>query len=506
MTKTVVVIGAGITGLATAWGLLRRDPRTRVHVVDAAPRVGGNLRSDDVDGFVVDHGPNAFLAKGDATLRLVDGLGLTPELVPASAAAKYRYVFRGDRLVRVPTSPLAMATSPLVGPRGLRELIGEPFRPPRSAPDEEETVTAFLRRRLGPHLTRELAAPMVAGITGGDARTISIDALFPGVVAMEAESGSLIRGAIRAARARRGGPPRRPGSQSLTFASGGMGRLPSALADALGDRVQLGCAATRVERLGPDGVAASDAPGGTAGGTSRAKGARARGRAAAATRVEPMRGEAPTRWRVHFEGAPPIDAHDVVLAVPAFVAARLVRDVVPAALNDLNAVAYAGVRVLALGYRRADVPHAMQGFGYLVAPGTRHRSLGCLWTSSIFPHQAPAGHVALRVIAGGANDPGFVALDDEHALLAVQRDLRLAMGIQRAPVMVRHVVWPQAIPQYGVGHVARVARIESLLASDAPGLHLGANAWHGVAVNDCTARAEALVERIRSDRMGARPA
>jgi oxygen-dependent protoporphyrinogen oxidase len=462
-TADVVVIGAGITGLAVAWGLVRRDPSLRVRVLEASALVGGNLRTEEVDGFTVDYGPNGFLAKGDATLRLCERLGLRDALVPASLDARYRYVFRRGRLVAIPTSPLGMARSPLIGLRGLREMLGEPFRPPRTAADEEETVSAFLRRRMGARVADELAAPMVAGITGGDARTVSVDALFPRLVELEAQGGSLTRGALGAAwRARRSGTQRPKtsyaASRTLTFDRGGMGRLPAALAQALGDRVatEQPVCAVRPTAEATDGA----------------------------------------RWAIETVHGASVRARHVVLSVPAHQAARLVEGALAAACNDLAAIPYAAVRVLALGYPRAHVPHDLRGFGYLVARGEAHRSLGCLWTSSIFPHQAPAGHVALRVIGGGANDPSFAALDDEHALLAVQRDLRASMGIQHAPVFVRQIVWPQAIPQYGIGHVARIQRLDRMFEEQAAGLHLASNAYHGVAVNDCTARAERVVDTI----------
>ena len=188
------------------------------------------------------------------------------------------------------------------------------------------------------------------------------------------------------------------------------------------------------------------------------------------------------------------------MATPSFVAAQLVKPFSPAAAEALSEIRYADVQVFGLGYGRVDVPNALDGFGFLVPRGEGVRALGVLYSSSIFPGQAPDGRVLLRVIAGGSVDPEFVALTPEEALSAVRRDLRVTMGIVAEPEFVEHIPWPQGIPQYELGHLSRIARAETALAEH-PVLLTG-NAYRGVGVNDTVREARHTAEAL-SRRLGA---
>lgn len=463
----MAIVGAGITGLATAYLLGRARPAWHVEVYEAAEHIGGKARTTVRDGYTVDWGPNGFLTTVPETLELARQVGLEDELQPASEAARHRFLYRDGGLRPLPTRPPAFLASEVVPLGGRLRAALELALGGRH--DGEESVHAFLARHFGHGFADALADVFVSGITAGDPRELSLDALFPRLRAMERAHGSLVRaliaqqGAARRARRAAGGPAAEeataiPPGRLTSFRQGGMQRLLETLADALPRPVRLGAPVIRLERAGAGyrATVSGDAAGDTAGNTAEA-----------------------------------FDA--VVVTVPAPAAADLLRPLAPVAADALAAIPYAGVRVFGLGFDRIDVPRALDGFGFLVPRGQGVRSLGVLWTSTLYPGRAPAGKVLLRVLAGGRLDPGMLELPADAALEAVRRDLRISMGIVVEPEFVETVRWPEAIPQYTLGHGARLAAVDEALAG-LPGLHLAGNAYRGVGVNDCVREARRVVE------------
>lgn len=453
-----VVVGAGITGLTVAFLLRQRRPDAHITVLEAAPRPGGNVFSTVEDGYVVDHGPVGFQGAAEHTWRLVHALGLQDRIQTASAASSARWVWYRGRLHQAPMSPMAMLTSPLMGPLAVGRMLLEPLVP---RVHHDESVHAFVSRRFGRRVAQRLAGPLVTGISAGDARHISVGGLFPALADLEEGSGSVFLGGIRRASQKpTGRAPYEAGAtlntrpNSLTtFRNGGMGTLTATLAARLGDAVRVGQRVAALDR------------------TDRG-------------------------WQVQTATGESYDADHVVLCTPTFLQAEWLAPHVPAVVNDLRGIPYAGARALALGFRKQDVPESVRGFGFLTPADAGVRILGCLFSSCIFPDQAPPHHVAMRVIAGGERDPRFVHLSDEDALEATLADLKLTLGLDATPTFVRQVRWPHAIPQYAVGHRDRVARISSLVEAQAPGVYVAGNGLRGVAVNACIQDAYALVERL----------
>ncbi len=447
-----VVVGGGVSGLTTGFRLAQTG--ASVHVLEAEERPGGTARTTRRDGWCCDWGPNGFLTNVTDTVELAADLGLGDELVAASELAKKRYLWRDGRLVALPTSPPAFATTPLLGLAAKLRVLGEPFATPRD-PNVDETVYEFAQRRIGTEFAEAFIRPMVVGITAGDAREVSLDAMFPRMRAMEIEHGSLFR-ALRAkqreaaAKGDTSDGPAGPGGRLTTFRTGGIERLSEALRDRLGASLTTGFSASQLTRDGDAWVVSN--------GTAQVRGKR------------------------------------LILAVPSYVAARLVAPHHESLGARLEALTYAGVRVLGIGFRLADIPRALDGFGFLVPPGQPLRMLGCLWTSSIFPDQAPPDHALLRIIAGGVFDPEFVELSDEEALEAIRAELHTTLGIEAEPVFVTHKRWRRAIPQYLRGHLARVDAIEADAAE--LGIHVTGNAYRGVSLNDCVKRATELAHRL----------
>lgn len=436
----LVVVGGGISGLTIAWQFLQERPAARVLVLEREQAIGGTARTEDAGGFRYDRGPNGFLTSNPSTWQLAHDVGLGDELVEASPAAKRRYLLVDHGLEALPQGPSSLLKTGLLSARGKLRAAREPFT--GAGPDVDESVHSFFSRRFGREVADTFAAPMVMGITSGDARDTSIRSVFPRLVEAEQRFGSVIRGMRQLAMEKDPSGP----SGRLTSLRGGMGSLTGRLAELLGDRVW------------PEARAAS-------------------------------LGLIDGSWRVDVERAgerTSVGAAQVVTAAPAEETATLLERLSPAAAAEARAIRYAGARVLALGFEAAAVGRDLDGFGFLVPRGGRARILGCVWPSTVFGGRAPEGHVLLRVIAGGTLDPDFVALDDAAALAAALEDLRQPMQLRGEPVFVRHVHWDQAIPQAEVGHEDRIARLDKALEL-LPGLHVAGNAFRGISVNDCVA-------------------
>jgi oxygen-dependent protoporphyrinogen oxidase len=457
----VVIVGAGISGLALAYRLRQAVPNVDLTILEQRDRPGGTIWTERRDGFQVEVGANGFLDTKPSTLALCRDLGLADRLLPASeAASRNRYLFLDGKLRLLPGSLGAFLRSDLLSWRGKLGVLTEPFRPGRRA-NADESIDAFARRRIGREAAEVLADAFVTGIHAGDPALLSVRAAFPRLAALEAEYGSVLKGLTRTARQRRadaaarGETYRRPGTM-WSFREG-LRLLIETLRDRVGQPL-LGVRVRRIETA-------------TGNGTPQ-----------------------PT-WAVVAEGKDRWSAEAVVLACPAYQQAAIMADLDRELAERIQGIAYTRVVVVALGYRQAAVPMPLDGFGYIAPQRTRQDLLGVQWCSSIFPDRAPAGMVLLRAMCGGWHRPEVVGWDDARLLAAVRADLRRALGIVADPVF-RHIVrWDRAIPQYQLGHLQRVAWVEARAARH-PGLFLGGNAYHGIALNDCTEQAEQLAARV----------
>ena len=450
--KRVAVVGGGIAGLAVAHAVRRRD--AEVTVLEASSRPGGNIRSERVDGYLCEWGPNGFLDSVPETLALARDLGLAERVQRSDDRARRRFIFRDGRLHVLPGGPAAFLRSGLLSWRGKLRIAGEPFAASRPAGDE--TIHAFAARRIGREAAEVLVGSMVSGVFAGDARALSLRACFPTMWQMETDHGGLFRALlakVRQRRVRRGDALGSP-LGTLTSFRDGTEELVGAAATALGPSLRLGARVTGLRRAG-------------------------------------------SCWRVEAEGDGDLEADAVVLAGPPSESARLVGDVDDPLAAELAAIPSAGLAVVALGFDESRLAAPLDGFGFLVPRGEGPRILGVLWDSSIYPGRAPSGRALLRVMIGGALDPLAVRLDDAELLAVVRRDLQATMGLSADPDFVRVFRHPLGIPQYVVGHLERLARIEERLAR-LPGLHVAGNGYRGVAINACVAGAGPIAERVLS--------
>ena len=437
----LAVCGGGISGLALAF-LARARGVADVVVLEAADRPGGKIQTEWRDGFCCEWGPQGFLDNVPEMLALVSQLGLDGELLRADGAAGDRFIARNGLLRKVPLSPPAFLSSDVLSLPGRLRVLLEPLQ---RRGEEEESVFTFAARRIGREAAEVLVDAMVTGVYAGDPAQLSLPATFPKMRAMEREYGSLVR-AMLARRKSGGGGPAGPGG-TLTTLRQGMQQLTDALASALGPAVRLNAAVAAVAR-GPQG------------------------------------------FSVRLADGSELAARQVAVAVPPGAAAQALAPLLPAAaVAALQGIPYAKVAVVMTGYRaQRPFAHPTRGFGFLVPGRERRRILGSIFCDATFPAQAPAGATLLRTLLGGARDPGALDLPDGEMLALVRRELDHFLGGDPAPDFVRIIRHDYGIPQYTLGHLARLDEIERAAAA-VPGLHLLGNGFHGIAANACVVEA-----------------
>jgi protoporphyrinogen/coproporphyrinogen III oxidase len=449
-TRDVLVLGAGISGLTTAFLLSRRG--LKVTVLEAAPRVGGALETLSDGPWRFEMGPNTVLEGNADVSALIAACGLSGEKLTASPAARKRYLWKGGRLHALPGGPGGLLRTPLFSLAAKLRLLKEPWIPrPEGKP--EESIADFVRRRLGAEFLDYAVGPFVSGVYAGDPERLSARWAVPRIHALERDHGSLIRGALAK---RKSSPSSPPAGGMITFREG-MDALPRRLAQEIGKAgdVRTGVSCRRVVRSG--------------------------GRFAVET------------------GAGTLTAERVVLAVPADVTARLLEDLTAGASRPFAEIPYAPVAVVSLGVRRADVAYPLDGFGFLVPRKEGLSLLGCLFPSTIFPGRAPEGHVALVAFLGGRTDPEITtrgARGDDAVYATVREELGRAIGLSGEPVFHHVRRWPRAIPQYEIGHGRFVALAEEIEREN-PGLRISGNFLRGISVPDCIKNATALAGDMR---------
>jgi oxygen-dependent protoporphyrinogen oxidase len=467
----IAVVGGGIAGLAAAHTALRLGRETgrevEVTIVEGSPRVGGNLRTETEGGFLVDTGPDSWVVSKPQATALARELGLGGSLIDTRPDTRRFYVLWQGRLhpvpeglvLGVPTRLAPLASSRLFSWAGKMRMACEPLVAARRFEgDEDEAIGSFVRRRLGREAAERLAAPLLGGISSGDADEVSIRAAFPQLVAMEREHGSLVKGMRAAARARaaaaKGGRAAASAPSAFHSLTGGVGQLVDALAGRLAADGAVLRTGVRVGALRRDGAA----------------------------------------WSLELADGGRLDADRVLVCVSPPIAATLLRPVDDAVAQDLASIRCGSTTIAFLGYRRADVLHPLDGVGFVVPRGEGRALLAATWVSSKWEGRAPEGHVLLRVFLGGA-PAGAGPARDEAVLGVARAELRAVMGLDASPVLSRVYHYERATPVMRVGHPALIARVRARLASVVPGVDVAGGGYDGVGIPDCIRQGQEAAAR-----------
>jgi oxygen-dependent protoporphyrinogen oxidase len=453
-----LVVGAGISGLTTAFALRKAGIDARI--VDGASRPGGLIQSVRRDGYLVECGPQSF--SGNASLTSIcRDLEILDRRILADSKAP-RFVLINGALEKVPLGP-GLLVSPLMG-GGTRTALFRDVIGRSEAPDSDESVASFIRRKFSPTLLDRLVGPFVSGIYAGDPEKLSLRAAFPILYEAEQTSGSVLRGLLKVMKARKAkrGPLPREKPTLQTFREGN-DTLVRALAEKLGAYLSLEAEVISIHPL------------------------------------DPGREPKTPRFRVGLHtpsGAEFLETERLVLAVPTDRAGKLLAPLGRAFESQLRTVDYSGVAVVSLGYRKEDVGHPLDGFGFLVPRSSGLTVLGTVWNSSLFPGRAPGHHVLLTSFVGGATNPDATKQPADQLVALVHREIKPLMQLREGPVFSNVSVWPRALPQYNLGHTARMAAINNCRA-DFPGLYLTGNYMNGPAIGACVEQALKVADEIR---------
>jgi protoporphyrinogen/coproporphyrinogen III oxidase len=483
----VVVVGGGIAGLTAALELAEAD--VPVTVVEAADRFGGKIATHRVDGLVVEAGADSFLSTKPAGLALVERLGISDRLVNSKAEDRRTFVWSRGRLRKLPeglvlgspTRAWSLLRSGLLSPAGAARLVGDIVVPRRrgadddgdggrSGPAAEETVAEFFTRRLGPEAYARVVEPLLAGIHAGDATKLSLPATFPRFVDMERDHGGLVRAALASQLPNLPKPLLRKGSASP---AGPVGPVPPG-------RTPFVSFQTGMTEL-VEGLESR----------LRSLGAELRAGQAVATIRAVERG-----YEVVLDGgAGMLPAVAVIVATPAPVAAVLIRPLCPVAATTLAEIDHASTATVSLAYRADDVGTPPAGYGFVVPRGEGRHLLAGTWSSAKWPGRVPAGQVLVRGYVGGIGRETVLDADDDGLVHLVRAELGALAGIRGTPVHTEVHRYPAGMPQYTVGHLARVARIRDALAA-CPGLAVTGAPYGGVGIPDCIADALSTARAI----------
>jgi len=461
----VVIVGGGISGLATAQYIHRLlDGKVQLTVVEGSSRLGGKAAIEHFSGHLVDTGPDALLVRVPAMAALLKDLGLEDQLVaPASLGA---HIWSRGQLRRLPTGTLfgvpdrliPLLKSRLLSPAGIARAALDLVLPRRHTDLKDPSIADLVAPRLGSQVFDRLVEPLLGGVHAGRAAELSARSTVPDIAALAGKNRSLYLGLRRLRRntknlAKKNASKPSPGGAALVTLEGGLVRLIDALVARLADAdLRVDSTASLVERVG-DG------------------------------------------YRVDLADGQSIEADAVVLATPAFITARLLADLAPEAATVLDEIPYVDVATIWLAYPRSAMGRPLDGTGFLVPPEENRFLVGCTWSSAKWPHLADDKVVLIRCMVGRRGDRRWLKMDDETLVSRVQEELVESMGLSAGPVHQRIQRWPQAMPQYLVGHADRLDTLKAAL-DHLPGLYLTGAAYRGVGMASCVADAERIARDV----------
>jgi len=476
--KRIAIIGGGITGLATAHRLIEIAETTQqpIHltIFEAGPRLGGTIDTTHRDGFLLEHGPDSFISEKPEAVSLSQRLGIESELIQTNEQNRRSFIVRKGRLRPVPEGFQLLAptrfwpfiSSDIFSLTGKLRMSADLFLPKKKLNGtNDESLASFVRRRLGQEALDRMAQPMVGGIYTADPEVLSLRATLPRFLDMERDHRSLILGMWRKGRTARNQTGISGARYSLFLSyKNGLQTLVDALEKRIVDyqlrnsnliqtNIQI---KTSVNRIDLTTVGA---------------------------------------WTIETSQLEMVEADAVCLALPSYIAAKMIADISPGLAKLLNQIKFASTATVNLGYRRSDIDHALNGFGFVVPFIEKRSVIACTFGSVKFAMRAPTNHVLLRAFVGGALQPEMLELDDREITKRVTEDLTELLGITGDPLFNDISRWSNSMPQYEVDHLSRIESIERELAS-LKGLTLAGNSYRGAGIPDCIRSGEKAAEEM----------
>jgi len=455
MNKKILVIGAGISGLTTAYLLSKKG--FDVTVIEKNNSVGGSIESVFENGFLFDRGPNSALETTPVIGQLIRELGLEPELLYASKQANKRYILRDNTLHALPMSPIGFIKTKLFSGKAKFRLMAEPFIG-RSKDGYYQSLAEFVKRRLGQEFLDYAINPFVAGVYAGRPEDLSVKSAFPKLYALEEKYGGLIIGTIRSIRERKKrAEVAKQSAKMLSFKSG-MIALPKAIEKYFGDKILLSSEVISVDK-NEQGYSVSYQQNGTIN---------------------------------------KIDCNAVLSTIPSYTASGIFTKYDKEFETHAGAIYYPPVLVYYLIYDRKDINQKLDGFGFLIPAKENKSFLGALWSSVIFSERTDESKAAFTLFVGGSRNPDFVKEDRSSLLLKVRKEFEVLMGITSNPILTSERFWEKAIPQYNLGYIEHERFFDDFEKRN-PGLFISGNFRGGISVGDCVKNAELVCDKINSE-------
>ncbi len=468
-TKHILIVGGGITGLTAAY-YMQKSVREQglpytISLIEGSERLGGKIQTELVDGFVIEKGPDSFLARKQAIIDLTLELGLVDQLVGTNPKARKNYIFYRNRLhlmppgliLGIPTQMGPFVKTGLISPMGKLRAALDLLIPSRKE-EGDEALGAFLQRRLGKEVAENIAEPLLSGIYAGDTQVLSLDATFPQFKAIETKYGSIIKGMLMSRKAGVGAqtpalnlPAVAKQSMFLNYKNG-LGTLVNKLITAL-DGVHIHT------KLSVNQI---------------------------------IRDE--KQYRVIMADQREVKADSIILATPAYVTKSLLRDMESSQL--LANTTYVSVANVVLAFNRADLDYPLDASGFVIPRNEGRSMTACTWTSSKWTHSSPSDKVLLRCYVGHSKDQSKVNLSDGEMVAMVQKEIKEIMGVTANPIFYRITRWENSMPQYQVGHLQRLKQIRQDLAAFRPGVFLAGAGYQGVGIPDCIQQGKDAVQQV----------
>lgn len=452
MSKKIVILGAGISGLTSAYWLFKKG--FDIKILEAASKSGGSMQTEIIDNFLIDYGPNSGLETTPLIRQIVEEVGLVDEFVYANESSKNRYILKNNELHALPMNPLLFIKTKLFSTKAKLRLLAEPFVG-KSVDGYYQSVAEFVRRRLGSEFLDYAIDPFVSGVFAGDPEKLSVKSAFPKLYRLEEVYGGLIKGMIKGAKERKQRAEQSKQSAKMFSFINGMQSFPQAIAKKLEQNILYECIVKKVKKVDD-------------------------------------------KWEITYEKSGQLNKiySDIVFStVPAYVASKIFDELDSELSDHLNEIYYPPVMVLYLGFKKESVQTPLDGFGFLIPSKEQKHFLGAIWSSAIFPNRCDKDNAAFTLFIGGARSPHLFDIEKEKLIDIVLKEFKEIMKIKSDPLILKDKFWEKAIPQYNLGYIEHELYFEKF-ESNNPGIFLSGNYRGGISVGDCVKNSEIRTQNI----------